>query len=451
MKTQLRYVDLGELSELDIEEISYSSKDENVAKINEMGKVTAVNSGETDIVVVYKVDNVTYEKNVSVTVSSKNSDDFSMSDEISLKYSFSDGVKENVWTNKDVKINVSSNVNVKYAIDCSGNCKYYDLTDDKSILVTSEGEHVVTIMAYDKYGDSSVKKVNVKIDKTKPTCNFVKGPTPNEIYVGETATYVVECVDENSRLKVVNDIDFLDIKFPGKFKFTKDSIVSVVKDVYKKTKKTAIQVENIDDGYRYIITVNGIKAGKTKLELPKSVFVDYAGNVQEKITSKEIKVVDKKSDSQNKTYLNCKISYSNGVLTGSGSGSNTLVYYGFSNSYSGSNATTKRITKAGTYNYYVKDNAGNRKSCSVVVDKKDLVPTCNLSFDEKTNRLTGTYADNSGGGMSYYGFSSTYGGSKTTWQYIKKSGTYYFYVKDKNGNTGSCEITVEIKPGKPTC
>ena len=444
-------VDLGELSELDIEEISYSSKDENVAKINEMGKVTAVNSGETDIVVVYKVDNVTYEKNVSVTVSSKSSDDFSMSDEISLKYSFSDGVKENVWTNKDVKINVSSNVNVKYAIDCSGNCKYYDLTDDKSILVTSEGEHVVTIMAYDKYGDSSVKKVNVKIDKTKPTCNFGKGPTPNEIYVGETATYVVECVDENSRLKVVNDIDFLDIKFPGKFKFTKDSIVSVVKDIYKKTKKTAIQVENIDDGYRYIITVNGIKAGKTKLELPKSVFVDYAGNVQEKITSKEIKVVDKKSDSQNKTYLNCKISYSNGVLTGSGSGSNTLVYYGFSNSYSGSNATTKRITKAGTYNYYVKDNAGNRKSCSIVVDKKDLVPTCNLSFDEETNRLTGTYADNSGGGMSYYGFSSTYGGSKTTWQYIKKSGTYYFYVKDKNGNTGSCEITVEIKPGKPTC
>ena len=444
-------VDLGELNELDVEEISYSSKDENVAKINEKGVITAVNDGETDIVVVYKIEDVTYEKNVNVVVSSRSSEDFSMSDEITLKYTFSDNVKENVWTNKDVKIKVSSNANVKYAIDCEDNCKYYDLVDDNSILVSTEGEHTVTIVAYDKYGDSVVKKVNVKIDKTKPICKFVKGPNPNEIYVGETATYVIECVDENSRLKVVNDISFLDLELPKVFTFTKSSIIDVVKETYNKTKKPAIQVENIDDGYRYTLSVTGLKAGKTKLELPKSIFVDYAGNVQDKDISDSITVLDKKEGSQGGAYLNCKVSYDNGVITGSGSGTSNLKYYGFSNSYSGSNQSSMSVSKAGTYYFYVKDVNGNKKSCSVVVSQKDLVPTCSLSFDEKTNRLTGTYSDNSGAGITYYGFSSTYAGSKTTWKYIKKSGTYYFYVKDNSGHTGSCELTVELKAGKPSC
>ena len=47
-----------------------------------------------------------------------------------------------------------------------------------------------------------------------------------------------------------------------------------------------------------------------------------------------------------------------------------MDYYGFSSSYSGNKEQSKKVSSAGSYTFYVKDNAGNTNTCSINVNVK---------------------------------------------------------------------------------
>lgn len=72
---------------------------------------------------------------------------------------------------------------------------------------------------------------------------------------------------------------------------------------------------------------------------------------------------------QDTTPPTCTLSANENGITATATDNNTIVYQGWSSSYSGSNSTSKDIAdvNVGTYTYYVKDKAGNKGSCSIGV------------------------------------------------------------------------------------
>ena len=139
-------------------------------------------------------------------------------------------------------------------------------------------------------------------------------------------------------------------------------------------------------------------------------------------------------------------------------------------SYTETNATaTKTVThsaeSAGTTYYgYVKDAAGNTGSCSKVVKKDSVAPTCTLTTSKaadgtnswyKTNvdvKLTAANRKDTTSGVSGYNLTTSTTASytetsttatKTVTHSAETSGTTYNgYVKDAAGNTGKCTKSI---------
>ena len=65
----------------------------------------------------------------------------------------------------------------------------------------------------------------------------------------------------------------------------------------------------------------------------------------------------------------CKLSVSGTTITGtySDTGGSGVAYYGYSSGMTGTSSATKTISATGTHTFYVKDGAGNSKSCSLSV------------------------------------------------------------------------------------
>jgi len=132
--------------------------------------------------------------------------------------------------------------------------------------------------------------------------------------------------------------------------------------------------------------------------------------------------------------------------------------------------STYSLSKVGTTKVYgyVKDSAGHTKVCStsVTIDKaaQTSTPSCTLKV------TAGTLGDNNwyrsdvvvgfatatstnGAKITSYGIGTTenYNGSKT--YTVSKDGTYVVkgYVKDSNGNTTTCSITIKRDATKPSC
>lgn len=106
---------------------------------------------------------------------------------------------------------------------------------------------------------------------------------------------------------------------------------------------------------------------------------------------------------------------------------------------------------------YVKDSEGKTAVCSVVVNKDTVKPSCELTVLSGTANSNGVYVtdvkvgfkektDNASG-ASFYGLSTSdkadYNNS-TTYTITKNGSTkVYGYVKDKAGNTNTCDITIK--------
>ena len=89
------------------------------------------------------------------------------------------------------------------------------------------------------------------------------------------------------------------------------------------------------------------------------------------------------------------------------------------------------------------DPSGNKvvKSVTIKIDKSK--PSCVLKVGTD-GTLSANVTDNLGL-MEYYGFNSSYTGSKEQSKKITSEGKYVFYVKDTAGNTNTCEKEVHTK------
>lgn len=146
--------------------------------------------------------------------------------------------------------------------------------------------------------------------------------------------------------------------------------------------------------------------------------------------------------------------------------------YGLTTSTSAeyNNKTSYTINKNGTTKVYgyVKDNAGHTKTCDITVDRnassKASVPSCSLTVTSGTKGNDSWYTSNvvvgfksksttNGAKVTSFGIgtSQTYGNN--TSYTINQDGSYVIkgYVKDSNGNTATCSITIKRDATKPNC
>ena len=109
------------------------------------------------------------------------------------------------------------------------------------------------------------------------------------------------------------------------------------------------------------------------------------------------------------------------------------------------NSYSFSVSSAGTYYICtkIKDKVGNvsdtiRSSAYTLSDM--IAPTCSLSVSGTT--ITGSYADEGGSGVAYYGWNSSMTGTSSATKTIDGTGTYTFYVKDGAGNSKNCSLNV---------
>ena len=190
---------------------------------------------------------------------------------------------------------------------------------------------------------------------------------------------------------------------------------------------------------------------------------DQVGNVS-KVATINITNIDNSKPAcknpENSTEWKTSYTYTYGCSSDAGSGCATPD-------------KTETTTDEGEFkkvNWTIKDNIGNTRECSynvaTMVDK--TAPTCEITVDASSKKGNNNWyisdvklllstKDNLSG-VSEYGITTKntpeYNGSKTTilTNDTDNNGvTYYGYVKDKAGNTGSCKITVKKLTEIPTC
>lgn len=323
---------------------TFTSSNNSVATVNDVGVVEGIGEGNAVITIAYRVGFSKYEKKCNVTVNAKQETPVTPptptnpatpnNNEIptpitptptkpdnpktppTLTLSFEKG-KENAWTNENavIKVTAKSNTNsslkLKYTVNCNNNgCTYQDVKNNQ-ITISEEGGSVVSVVATDGYNNRTTKSVTVKIDKTAPKVTL----NPNNI----TTT---------------SSTDF--------------TMCAICQDATSRCKKDKVCQTFSSSAYNKILVVE-----------------DNAGN---KAESNAFNVVI------NKVSLTCSLSVTeSGVVSATYTGSPT--YYGFDSSYSGTNATSKQLKASETVNYYIKDSSGAKATCSISV-----VGSCGCKF-----------------------------------------------------------------------
>ena len=146
--------------------------------------------------------------------------------------------------------------------------------------------------------------------------------------------------------------------------------------------------------------------------------------------------------------------------------------YGVSNSKTAvyNNTTKYTITTNGTHIIYgyVKDKAGHIAKCDITVKRdktsSSSTPSCTLKVTSGTTGSTGWYIGNvaigfatktstNGATIKSYGIGTkeTYAGNSSYTVSTDGTTTVYGYVKDSNGNTATCSLSVKKDSTKPKC
>lgn len=137
----------------------------------------------------------------------------------------------------------------------------------------------------------------------------------------------------------------------------------------------------------------------------------------------------------------------------------TITDYGIGTSKNYNKGTSYKVSKDGTTTVYgyVKDSNGKTATCSIVVKKDTVKPTCNLGVLSGSKGNDGSYITNvvvgftsrtdAASGVSAYGVtnssSATYNGKDRMTISTNGSHTVYGYVRDAAGNTNTCKMVVK--------
>ena len=274
-----------------------------------------------------------------------------------------------------IEANAEVNENEEYKLQYS----FDNFTDDPKITFVSSDETIVTVnnegtitgvkegnakiimsyfrkeVSYQKEFGVMVKKVDEpEPEKPKDPDPAKPTPTPAKDTTKPTLTLTFADAKENT--------------------FTnKDVVVNVTaKDNSGKvTVKYAFDCSN-NCNYQNVSggKISVTKEGTTVVSVQA---VDASGN-------KETKSITVKID-KTKPTCSLKVQQDGTIVAAYSDGGSQLAYYGFSLSYSGNNESSKKITAAGAYSFFVKDNAGNTNTCSITVNAKTQYRsrTCDVS------------------------------------------------------------------------
>ena len=181
------------------------------------------------------------------------------------------------WSNKDVIVTFSVNVPVtKFVVTDTNNSikRTCNSSNGRSCSMSFSNTSAYKVEAYDGSNEVAPDKgFNIKIDKVKPVCEFVSGPSVALINQSLTSTYVLECTD-NVGLKNNYNID------SSNFTLTTSNVILIQNHV----------VTAITNGYRYTVTVSGNISGTTALKLNAGVITDKAGNGNSSTQSNNVEV-----------------------------------------------------------------------------------------------------------------------------------------------------------------
>ena len=148
----------------------------------------------------------------------------------------------------------------------------------------------------------------------------------------------------------------------------------------------------------------------------------------------------------------------------------SLVGMGTSSTPTYNNKTTHTVTTNGTTKVYgyVKDAAGHTAICDMTVKREKTEttsnPSCVLEVTNGTAGTNGWYVSNvtvgfksrtttNGATITGFGLGTTETYANNTSYVVSNDGTtvVYGYVKDSNGHTGRCSITIKKDATKPAC
>ena len=309
--------------------ITWSSSNKSVATVDKNGNVKGVKAGTATITATYTYNGTKYKKTCSVTVKqssstetpptvtlSKTSLELNVGSSQKLTYT----VKNN---SSNVSITWSSNNTSIATVDKSGNVKGVKAGTTTIVL-----SYTYNGVKYNKNCTVTVKgssSTGTTTDKTSPSLSYTVTSGKENSWVNTNVSIKVSASDDSGSVTL---------------KYTRNCSSNCT---YTTISSNTITVSNTGSS---VITI---------------VATDKSGNT----TSKNVTV---KID---KTKPSCSLKVSEtGTLSASysDSGGSSIAYYGFSSS--GSSSTSKTISSAGTYNYYVRDMAGNSNTCSLAVKTK---------------------------------------------------------------------------------
>ena len=289
----------------------------------------------------------------------------------------------------------------------------------------------------DNAGNVGKCSTSVKVDTTAPTC---------EIVVSEGTTGDNGWYKSNVKLSLT----------------TKDETSGIGKK-YDLTKSSTASYEG---------TTTGTQSDDTKGKKWYGYVKDKAGNIGKcdktikKDTVKPTCTVNKTGTEGLSSWYTSNVSLSltdsdetSGIISRGITTSTTADYNGNT-----TGSQTKDTTGVIWYGY-VKDAAGNAKTCETTIKKDATQPGCDIKVTSGSEGTESWYRSNvalsltpsdttSGVKGSNLTTSSTasFSGTLTGTQTEDTSGKkWYGYVKDNAGNTKKCEYTVKKDTTKPTC
>lgn len=249
-----------------------------------------------------------------------------------------------------------SNMENLYLTNNSGTGKIYACSDS----------------VYDYVGNKleGVYSADVYLDNDKPIVSLGNYTKDDKVYVSTTIELLVS--DETSGIKDGS--------------FTKEDLVVYVGDKILDTSNITLTKKDEEGRYELVIN-NKTEAGKVTVVVKENSVEDKVGNKNDEFTFKP-EITFAVDTTPPTCTLSVTDSSGNVKITASSSDNDSgISYNGWSSSYSGDSSNTNTINKTGTYTYYVKDNAGNKKSCSV--DISNIIT--NYSCPNSGNPSTGCY------------------------------------------------------------
>ncbi len=366
--------------------------------------------------------------------------------------------KREYWENKD---------EITIAITCSDSSGSGCAREIFSQHFTAESKSN-TIIITNNLGHKTACSVDTYIDRTPPTQPTI------------TNAYENTWINKNYTLKVtssdaVSGVAYYQYRYPN-------SAVASERDW--KTFETSVRTYEQSTAGEYVYTTPELTEERS--EYIEIIACDQAGNCSEPAQSM-IKI--------DKTSPSCTVTRNIATPNGNSSWYKTNViltlnntdhvgsaqtakasplYYALttgSETYSQTALTTVLTQEQGdtagvVWKGYVKDEAGNKASCTDTNLKIDTtVPTCTVNFSGtsgdngwyKGSNVSVSLTKSDGGSSQLAGYdlttssSATYAGTESSTQGNTTGTTWYGYVKDTAGNIGTCSKSLKVDITKPTC